>query len=123
MLPDQATPQENYELFIRQVVETGVVWGLESASLGWAHSVSEESEETDVILFWSDREEAASHQKEDWTAHTPVAIEFDDFIDGWLQGMDSDGVMAGPNWDAQLTGLEISARELADALLIEKEGE
>jgi len=122
MLPDQATPQENYELFIRQVVESGVVWGLDSESYGSAHSVSEESEDIDVILFWSDREDALSHRKEDWADHEPVAIGFDDFIDGWLQGMDSDGVLAGPNWDANLTGLEISAKDLADALLSEKEG-
>ncbi len=123
MIPDQASPQENYEQFVRQVAETGLVWGLESGSLGWAHSVSAESEEIDVILFWSNREDAALHQKEDWAAHVPVLIEFDDFIDGWLQGMDSDGVLAGPNWNSSLSGIEVSAKELADALLIEKEGE
>jgi hypothetical protein len=121
MLQDHASSEESYERFIQEVVESQVVWGLRSEALGWANCASKEDENTDVILFWSDRADAASHQKEEWADHVPTEIEFDDFIDAWLQGMDEDGVMVGPNWDAQLSGLEVTAKALADRLLEETE--
>ena len=121
MLQDRAAALENYDRFVKRAVESGLVWGLRSESLGWAHCPSNEREGTDVILFWSDRAYATRHQKEEWSDHIPIEIEFDDFIDAWLQGMNKDGVMAGPNWDAHLCGLEITARDLADRLLTEKE--
>lgn len=121
MPQDQPAASGNYDRFVKRVAQTGTIWGLCSKSSEWAHSPSNEFEETDVILFWSDRAEAAQHQKEEWSGHKPVEIEFDDFIDAWLQGMDHDGVLAGPNWDTTLNGLEISPKDLADRLLTEKE--
>jgi hypothetical protein len=121
MPQDHATSQESYDRFIERVVESGVVWGLHSESSGWAHSPSSENDNTDVILFWSDPADAATHQKEEWADHVPTQIDFDDFIDAWLQGMDTDGVLAGPNWDAQLCGMEVTAKDLADRLLAEVE--
>ena len=76
-----------------------------------------------MLLFWSDRASAAVHQKEEWAEHVPTEIEFDDFIDAWLQGMDQDGTMAGPNWDADFNGLEVDAKDLADRLLAENEAD
>lgn len=113
--------QDSHDRFVERVAESGVVWGLRSESSGWAHCASGEDESTDVILFWSDRAEAEQHLNEEWADHVPTEIEFDDFIDAWLQGMDSDGVLAGPNWDPQLCGLEVAAKDLADRLLTEVE--
>ena len=121
----QAEPnlQENYDQFIQHVRETKLIWGLHSDSDGWAHSESNEYEDTDVLLFWSDREKAAVHQNEEWADHTPTEIDFDDFIDSWLQGMDADGTLAGPNWDENFCGLEVEPKDLADRLLAEQEDE
>lgn len=117
------SPSDNqkFERFVKRVAETGIIWGLYSESDGWANSPSDDFEDTDVILFWSDRDAADAHRTEEWSEHIPVEIEFDDFIDAWLQGMDDDGVMAGPNWGADLTGLEIAPKDLADRLLMERE--
>lgn len=123
MPEDQTAALKNYDRFVKRVAESGTIWGLRSDSTGWAHSPSNEFEETDVILFWSDRAEAETHQTQEWSGHTPAFIEFDDFIDAWLQGMDQDGVLAGPNWDANLDGLEVTAKDLADRLLMEKEND
>lgn len=121
-MQDRATTSENYERFVKRIVESGLVWGLRSESSGWAHCPSNEHEDIDVILFWSDRAYAARHRKEEWADHIPTEIAFDDFVDAWLKGMNEDGVLAGPNWDANLCGLEVKARELADRLLAESEG-
>ena len=123
MPQDKQNPQELYDQFIQRAAESKHVWGLHSDSEGWAHSASNEYEDTDVILFWSDREKAAIHQKEEWANHIPTEIEFDDFIDAWLQGMDADGTLAGPNWDENFSGLEVEAKDLADRLLTELDGE
>lgn len=115
--------ERSYDRFVQRVAETRIIWGLHSDAQGWANSPSSEEDDTDVILFWSDRDEAAAHCTEEWSAHVPVEIEFDDFIDAWLQGMDADGVLAGPNWDADFEGLEVTAKDLADRLLMEKESD
>jgi hypothetical protein len=109
--------------FAQRVAESGVVWGLYSEELGWANSESRRDPKTDVILFWSDRALAAAHQQEEWARHVPTEIELDEFIDGWLQGMDQDGVLAGPDWDVALNGREFTARQIADQLLAEKDTE
>jgi hypothetical protein len=44
----------------------------------------------------------------------------DDFIDKWLFGMDEDGALVGPNWDADLVGLEVDPREVAERLTEEE---
>lgn len=115
--------ERNYDRFIKQVTATRIIWGLHSQTQGWANSPSSGEDETDVLLFWSDQEEAASHCTEEWSAHVPTEIEFDDFIDAWLQGMDTDGVLAGPNWDADFEGLEVTAKDLADRLLMESDSD
>ncbi len=115
--------ERSYDRFIQRVADTRIIWGLYSESEGWANSPSDEFEDTDVILFWSDRDAAAVHCTEEWSGHVPTEIEFDDFIDAWLQGMDADDVLAGPNWDADFEGLEVSAKDLADRLLMERESD
>jgi len=121
MSEDQSNVLESYDHFIQRVAKTGIIWGLHSEVDGWANSPSDDFEDTDVILFWSDRALAEKLRTEEWAGHVPQEIEFDDFIDAWLQGMDADGVMAGPNWTADFEGIEVTAKDLADRLLMERE--
>ena len=116
MFQDKASSRESYDRFVNRVVAGGTVWGLRSEDHGWAHSSSNEHAEVDVILFWSDRAYAARHQKEEWLDYVPTEIALDEFIDAWLRGMSEDGVLAGPNWDANLCGMEVPARDLAGRL-------
>lgn len=115
MLQDRAASEANYRRFIEQVRDTQEVWGLQSDE-GWAYCASNEYEDTDVLLFWSDRAYAQSHAKGEWSRHKPVAIPLEEFIDNWLQGMDEDGVLVGPNWDTGLCGLEVEPGEVAEKL-------
>lgn len=114
--------EENYNRFIERVRETGEVWGLLSED-GWAYCESSEYEDTDVVIFWSDRAEAQLHAKAEWSGHKPTLISLDDFLDKWLYGMDDDGSMVGPNWDADLNGVEVEPREIAEQLTEEEEEE
>jgi hypothetical protein len=116
MLQDRASSEENCRRFIERVKDSQQVWGLRSPSGGWAQCPSHEFEGKSVIVFWSDRAYAARHAKDDWFDYEPTLIDFDRFIDDWLYGMHQDGILAGPNWDSQLSGLEIPARELASQL-------
>ena len=115
MSQERAASEANYLRFIEQVRESEEVWGLRSDE-GWAYCASNEYEDTDVLVFWSDQAYARKHVKGEWSSHEPVAIPLDEFIDNWLQGMDEDGLLVGPNWDVGLCGLEVEPQELAEKL-------
>jgi hypothetical protein len=108
--------EENHERFIRDVRESGLVWGLRSDQ-GWAVCESNEYEETDVYPFWSDEAQARSHCQDDWANFVPDSLTLDVFIDTWLAGMSEDGVLLGTNWDEELSGLELEPDDLAQELL------
>ncbi len=115
MIQDRATSEGNYQRFIERARESGKVWGLRGDD-GWAYCASNEYEDTDVLVFWSDRAYAQRHAQADWRGHKPTVIPLDEFIDNWLQGMHNDGALVGPNWDPELCGLEVEPREVADKL-------
>lgn len=110
--------EANYDLFIARIQETGQVWGLK-ADDGWAVCPSLEFEKTDVFPFWSSEADAAVHCSEDWSIYTPSIIELEDFVVNWLPGMHEDEVMAGPNWNAELSGLEVEPADIAQRLGVE----
>lgn len=115
MPQDHSTSESNYRRFIERISESGEVWGLESKD-GWAYCPSNEYEDTDVLVFWSDRASAQRHAHDDWSDHHPAKISLEDFVDQWLQGMHEDGALVGPDWDDQLHGLEVEPHELAAEL-------
>lgn len=106
---------DNYRLFLTQVHQSGQIWGLYSEE-GWAVCPSIEYEETDVFPFWSDKRYAAALCTEEWSSYEPRAITLEDFLAEWLPGMHEDDVLVGPNWDAEMTGLEMEPADLAQAL-------
>ena len=122
MPSDPAKLEENYDRFIEEIRASGFVWGLRSDD-GWAFCESNEYEETDVLVFWSDRVLAEKHVCEDWRKHVPVVIPLEEFIDQWLSGMHEDRALVGPNWDEGLNGLEIEPEDLAADLRSEEEPE
>jgi hypothetical protein len=120
MPQDSATSESNYRRFIERVRESGEVWGLRSDD-GWAYCASNEYEDTDVLVFWSERAEAQRHAQGDWAQHQPAVIVLDEFIENWLQGMDEDGALVGPNWDPEFGGLEVEPSDMADELTADEE--
>jgi len=115
--PSALGPDEeaNYDLFIARIQETGLVWGLKSND-GWAVCPSLEFEKTDVFPFWSDEADALAHCTEDWAIYTPDTISIEEFVESWLPGMHEDEVMAGPNWDVEMSGLEVEPADIAERL-------
>ncbi|WP_028305026.1 DUF2750 domain-containing protein [Oceanospirillum maris] len=106
---------DNYSLFIEEIRFNGELWGIESED-GWVVVDSQEFENTDVIPFWSDKEDAAVHCVEEWADYQISKIEVEDFVQEWLPELDADGVLVGANWNAELEGVEVESLQLAEAL-------
>jgi hypothetical protein len=111
MIRDTATCQENYRRFIQRAAAAGEVWMLSDED-GTATCESDEFEETDVILFFSDLPYARRVQTQSFSDHAPERLDLFDLLYRWLPGMTEDGVLAGPNWTGDLVGLEIEPYDL-----------
>lgn len=116
MLHDSATIQLNHERFVSRVAESEVVWALQ-APTGIAVCPSNDDEERQVLMFWSDRGYASRVKQNHFAEYEPVEISLFDFLFRWLSGMEGDGVLAGTNWNGDLAGHEIAPGELRDQLL------
>lgn len=119
----QLTPFEQaYDQFIAEIQQTAQVWGLfEEKEESWAVCPSEEYEDIDVLPFWSGEAAAAALCTAEWSVYAPKAIPLEEFINDWLPGMHEDDAMVGPNWDAELEGLEVEPADVAAELAEEDE--
>ncbi|OOV86575.1 DUF2750 domain-containing protein [Oceanospirillum linum] len=106
---------DNYSLFIEEIRFNGELWGIESED-GWVVVDSQEFEDTDVIPFWSEKEDAEAHCVEEWADYQISKVEIESFVQEWLPELDSDGVLVGANWNTELDGLEVEPLQLAEAL-------
>ena len=104
--------ETSYKQFIQQVVNTEVVWGLTKDET-WATSSSNEFEDAEVILFWSDKEGAAACSEDEWESYKPESISVIEFLENWCVGMYSDALLVGPNWNTDLTGKEVEPLTIA----------
>lgn len=109
-------PQKNYDMFIEDILATGKVWVLKSED-GWVLCKSEEYEDADVIPFWSNKAHAKAHCTDEWSNNTVESINVVDFVEKWLTGMAEDGFLVGPNWNAEMMGLEIEPGDLAEHII------
>lgn len=107
---------ENFDLFIAQLVSEGQIWGLKS-DIGWLVCDSTEYEEGEVMPFWSTEKAAEELCIDEWQDYTPVEVSFEDFVSEWLQEFSEDGTLVGVNWNLELEGIEIDASELAEKLV------
>ncbi|MBB6129229.1 DUF2750 domain-containing protein [Mucilaginibacter lappiensis] len=112
MLQDIATTESKYKLFIEKVAASKLVWALKSKN-GWANSHSNESEDVDVIPFWSDRAYAKTCARDDWKGYLPVEIPLAEFLESWCIEMADNEVLAGINWDVNMFGKESTALNVA----------
>ena len=116
MLHDAATIRAHHNRFVTRVVETEVVWGLEGSE-GFASCPSNDNEDREVLMFWSDRASAAHVQHNAFPEYAPAEMTLFDFLFRWLSGMERDRVLAGTNWNGDLAGHEVEAADLRDQLL------
>ncbi len=106
----------NFQLFIEDVRESGQVWGLRYGE-DWVVCRSAEFEDADVMPLWSAEADARLHCVDEWADYEPEAIELEEFLDIWINDLDDDEVLVGPNWNADLEGKELEPIELAKALV------
>ena len=115
MLLDSATVESNFQRFIDRVIENETVYYLSNPD-GVANSVSNEDDETVILMFWSDRAYAARAKHNFDEDFNEVEMELFDFLYRWLPGMSGDGVLAGANWNGNLVGREIAPFELRELI-------
>lgn len=104
--------EKRYQDFITEVVKTETVWGLTHDDT-WATSSSYEFEDTEVILFWSDKAGAQACAEDDWAEYKPESITLVEFLENWCVGMYGDELLVGVNWNPDLTGREVEPLEIA----------
>lgn len=120
MLRNTADSQADMQRFIRRVADFDTVWYLKSEEgTACCESSAEPLDEHDppvaVLLFFSD-EAYAKRAGANFPGYRPQKMTLFDFLFRWLPGMSGDGVLAGPNWTAGLTGLEMDPFELREAI-------
>ncbi|USD66498.1 DUF2750 domain-containing protein [Vibrio sp. SCSIO 43136] len=108
--------QANLELFVNDTKANGKVWGLRNED-GWLACDSTEFEESEVMPFWSSKEDAELHNVEEWADFEVLEIPLDIFVEDWLLTLDEDGVLVGTNWNDQLEGKEMEPKDLAKLYL------
>lgn len=110
--------QANLLSFIEETQSTQLVWGLKNEKDGWLACDSIEFETSEVMPFWSSKEDAQQHNLEEWADFVVVSIPLDEFVEEWLVSLAEDGVLIGANWNAELEGKEIESAELAKMYLL-----
>lgn len=109
--------EHNLALFITETKKNLLVWGLRNEEEGWLSCDSAEFENSEVMPFWSSKEEAAIHNIEEWADFDIVEIPLDIFVEDWLITLAEDGVLIGINWNSELEGKELEAAEVAKLYL------
>ena len=108
--------QANLDLFVSETKEHMQVWAMCNEQ-GWLICDSAEFENSDVMPFWSTKEQAAAHNVDDWADFEVQAIPLDIFVEDWLLTLAEDQVLVGTNWNAQLAGKELEPADLAKLYL------
>lgn len=116
MLPDTTTLEEKYNLFIKNVAASKLVWALKNKN-GWANTNASDDEDTDLIPFWSDRTYAKICARDEWRDYSPVSIRLPEFLENWCMEMAEGDVLAGINWDSNMLGTEADALVVATDIL------
>lgn len=116
MLQDHITVENRHKDFIKKITETETVYALKDGN-GYATSYSneseyEDSEEVQIICFWSDAARAKSCIENQWNHYEPSPIPLNEFVENWCLGMNSDGLLVGTNFDSNLFGYEAEPLEL-----------
>ena len=115
MFLDGATVEDNFQRFIKRIIENETVYYLSNED-GVANSVSNDDEETVILMFWSDKAYAKRAMSVFDEPFEEKEMELFNFLYQWLPGMSGDGVLAGPNWNGDLVGREIDPFELREII-------
>lgn len=112
MSSNRTTAEDYCQEFIDTAKDSRTVWGLWSEAYGWASVDSDDDQDIEVLLFWGDRESAEAHMDDEWREYDLISIPLDEFIEKTLSELQDEGVLIGPNWDADFIGLEVPPNAL-----------
>ena len=107
----------NLQLFVEETKKNQFVWGLRNIDEDWLACDSSEFENSEVMPFWSSKEDAAVHNVEEWAEFEICEIPLDVFVEDWLMTLAEDSVLVGTNWNENLEGKELEPSELAKLYL------
>ncbi|ORW06352.1 DUF2750 domain-containing protein [Mycobacterium lacus] len=118
--------QARYGRFVDRVRATGEVWVLVGPEMrgAWVesnHYVAEDDEPVRVHLIFSTAAYARQHATAEWADWEAASLDLDEFIAGPLKTMQESGDLVGPDFNADLAGVEIEPIDLARVLLGESE--
>ena len=115
----RADSEADLERFIRRVAESDEVWALkgpDGMTVCESLEFGTDEDPATVMLFFSDEAYARRVLASHFPGQAPHRIALFDFMYRWLPGMSGDGVVAGPNWSADLTGREEEPFELRERI-------
>ncbi|AYE94907.1 DUF2750 domain-containing protein [Mycobacterium paragordonae] len=111
-----------YQRFLARVRAEGKVWLLIDQDMqgAWVesnHYEGADGEPVVVHLVYSAAAYARLHANGPWADRTPAALDLDEFLSGPLRHMHENGDLMGPDFNADLAGVEIEPLDLGLALL------
>ncbi len=112
---DSESVDANFQNFVSAVAEREAVYYLSHPD-GVANSVSNDDENVVVLMFWSDKAYASESNRGFDDEYEVAEMDLFEFMYQWLPGMSGDGVLAGPEWTADLIGIEINPFELRELI-------
>lgn len=115
MLLDNAAVESNFKKFVKRIIESETVYYLSNEN-GVANSVSNDIEETVILMFWSDRAYTTRANHSFKENYNETEMELFNFLYQWLPGMSGDKVLTGPNWTGEFIGKEIDPFELREII-------
>lgn len=110
--------ENNYRRFIERSIQGGKVYYLseeQGAILMGSHNMQFKPG-MPILLAWSDEAYVIRAQKafaEDGREATITCVDISDFVENVLYNMQEDGILLGPNWNADFAGLEFIPMRVA----------
>ncbi|NTS76397.1 DUF2750 domain-containing protein [Catenovulum sp. SM1970] len=109
--------QKNQDVFVNQTQKGNLVWALCNEQGEFLSVDSTEFEETEVMPFWSDEQDAVIHCVEEWAEFKPTSFPLDEFVEDWLVSLNDENVLVGINWNAELDGIEMEPKTVVELYL------
>lgn len=105
--------QRRYTYFLRRVVETGEVWGLDGE--GWALALDDSG--ADVLPLWPEPEFAALCANRLWEGFVPKRLGLDELLESVLPQLEAEGLSLGVFFTPEGHGYPVTAARLRQDLV------
>ncbi len=102
--------------FIYSIIKSKKVYALKNEE-GYALSLSnffvnDDDELIEMFCFWSDKEKAANHIKDEWIDYKVDEIKLSVFLEDWCIAMSDQNYVAGLDLAIDMSGDEVDSLEL-----------